>query len=148
MSAVQLPGGVFVEGADAGRLALVRGPILDAWGRIASNAGVAVPSSLFELLDALDEAARRARRPDGSATGSAPVPEVPPTPSPGDDQWVDTAEAARRAGITDRAIRKALKFGRLRGRQVDGKSRWLVDPTDLARFIENRDTTDALEETA
>ena len=48
--------------------------------------------------------------------------------------FLGVEEAAERAGVTPRAIRKACAEGRLAGRQLG--SRWLVDADDLARYAE------------
>jgi excisionase family DNA binding protein len=66
-----------------------------------------------------------------SATGrtTAPEPEVP-------EEWVSTAQAAEHLGITDRAVRLAIKEGRLTATQVDGNHR--ISSEALAHFIAAR----------
>ncbi|MFE5293003.1 helix-turn-helix domain-containing protein [Isoptericola sp. NPDC056618] len=56
-----------------------------------------------------------------SATGSAvdPEPEVPRESS----QWLSTGQAANLLGITDRAVRLAIREGRLVAEQVAGRYR-------------------------
>lgn len=82
------------------------------------------------LLDQLDQAAAHAltsaRRHD-----DAPVPPQGP-PS---DQWIDTAEVARRLGCTPRTAQRLAP--RLDGRKVAGV--WLVDPQALTEHQTRED---------
>jgi excisionase family DNA binding protein len=73
----------------------------------------------YEVLMALHLAALRHR--SGAGTGS--------TMGPGNSRdletWLTTREAARRLGVSDRAIRKWIASGRLAATKRGG--RWLLD---------------------
>jgi excisionase family DNA binding protein len=69
----------------------------------------------------------------GSATGTKVVVTAGP---PGESGLLGTATAARRAGATPRAIRKAISEHRLAATRISG--RWLIRPADLNAYIRNR----------
>lgn len=74
------------------------------------------------LLDQLDQAAAQAL-----ATAQRHDDTPPPTGGPPSDQWIDTAEIARRLGCTIRTAQRLAP--RLDGRRIGGI--WLVDPQAL-----------------
>lgn len=65
-----------------------------------------------------------------SATGS----DVEPTPEAarGSEQWLSTSKAADLLGITDRAVRLAIREGRLEAVQVAG--RWRVSRANVEHY--------------
>lgn len=56
--------------------------------------------------------------PERAADGDAPA------------RWITTVQAAKRLSISDRAVRKRIKAGTLRGRQHGG--RWFVDAKEMS----------------
>lgn len=57
-------------------------------------------------------------------------------PGPAGCPWLSTTEAARRLGITDRAVRKAIAAGRLRAQWVGGVH--ALDPADIEHYRATR----------
>lgn len=84
---------------------------LDSLGRAWSNGwrGEQVPQSSAEV-------------PDVDRSGSEPV------------EWISVEEAAQQMGITDRAVRKRLATGTLRGRKEHGS--WRVDARTVEKIKE------------
>ncbi|WP_370871539.1 helix-turn-helix domain-containing protein [Nocardioides massiliensis] len=65
--------------------------------------------------------------------GSAAGTESDTSPEPGTGcEWLSAGEAAGLAGISDSAIRKAIREGRLPAVQVGGRHR--INREDLAHF--------------
>lgn len=127
------PGAAVVLSArSAAQIALCRRGILATWRDLGG-----VPAGLVEVLDELAEVARAARMDlggsaAGSAAGSATVPTFDHRDAARESSYVTTRIAAERLGVTERAVVKALRAGRLPGRQRGGVgSRWLVDATAL-----------------
>lgn len=65
-------------------------------------------------------------------TRDAPTPEPVGTLT----EAMSTTAAARRIGVTDRAIRKAIAQGRLQAEQVDG--RWCITGADVEHYRATR----------
>lgn len=65
----------------------------------------------------------------GSATGSETAPAPEPVAS---SSWLTTTEAAGLAGVTDRALRKAIADGRLTSTRVSGRHR--ISREDLEHY--------------
>jgi len=55
------------------------------------------------------------------------------SPNVDDNAGLTTAQAARRAGVHERTIRRALTAGTLRGHVV--ANRWRIQPDDLAAWL-------------
>ncbi|WP_090860076.1 helix-turn-helix domain-containing protein [Nocardioides lianchengensis] len=66
----------------------------------------------------------------GSATGTEAATEAEPASE--SDMWLSTVEAADLAGITSRAIRKAIAEGRLASVEVGGRHR--ISREDLEHY--------------
>lgn len=66
----------------------------------------------------------------GSATGTEEA--AKPEPDTESDQWLSTGEAALVAGVTDRAIRKAISDGRLPATDSSGRHR--ISREDLEHY--------------
>ena len=64
-----------------------------------------------------------------SATGSEQAPEPEATTR---SSWLSTTQAAGQLGITDRAVRLAIRQGRLPAEQVDG--RWRISKEDVEHY--------------
>ncbi|WP_157417546.1 helix-turn-helix domain-containing protein [Nocardioides sp. Iso805N] len=79
------------------------------------------------VLEALRVAAMTWR---GSATGTEGAPK--PEPAQDSNQWLSTGEAADLAGVTSRAIRKAIEGGRLQATEIGGRYR--ISREDLEQF--------------
>ena len=75
------------------------------------------------------EAAAFARSQARSAAGSAACPQLTP---------LGCSEASARAGVSSRAVRQASAAGRLPARKHPITGIWLIDPGDLARWMEAR----------
>lgn len=56
--------------------------------------------------------------------------------SPTQPNWIGTTEAARIAGVTDTAIRKAWKAGKLRARELYGRR--LFQRASVERYAAQR----------
>jgi excisionase family DNA binding protein len=65
-----------------------------------------------------------------SACGTVDAPE--PEPVTSSSQWLTTSQAADLAGVTDRAIRKAIAEGRLTATAIDGRHR--ISRDDLEHY--------------
>lgn len=74
-----------------------------------------------------------------TATGTAVAakPEAPTDLN----QWMSTGQAAERLGITDRAVRLAIKENRLKATNLDG--RWRITAEDLQHFTAAKAATAA-----
>lgn len=68
---------------------------------------------------------------------AADTAEVPPGSARNPELMLDVRSAAAAAGVSDRAIRKALASGRLEGVNVDG--RWSVYAASLDRYTAERE---------
>ena len=66
----------------------------------------------------------------GSATGT--TDDTEPEPATESSQWLSTGEAADLAGVTDRAIRKAIAEDRLPATEVGGRYR--ISREDLEHY--------------
>lgn len=76
-----------------------------------------------------------ATEPDpGTNAGAA---EVPPGSARNPEPLMDVRSAAEAAGVSDRAIRKALTSGRLEGVNLDG--RWYVQGASLDAYMAERE---------
>ncbi|QSZ54497.1 hypothetical protein AYX19_16925 [Paenarthrobacter ureafaciens] len=64
-----------------------------------------------------------------TVTGSSQAPEPEVTR---ESKWYSTTEAAERLGITDRAVRLAIKEKRLHATNLDG--RWRITTEDIEHF--------------
>lgn len=99
---------------------------------------------LAEFIDRSDRAeVYRGRMPCPSAGSFVAVArqvlaisQLVPLPEPGhasggpsQARWITTTEAAELLNISDRAVRKRITTGSLRGRQLGG--RWLVDTKEM-----------------
>jgi hypothetical protein len=80
---------------------------------------------LADGLAALEELAGEVRAAEYAPASSSPT--LPQRPGHG---WVSVMEAARRLGLTPRAVRYRLGAGTLRGAR-DRRGRWFVDPSTL-----------------
>lgn len=88
---------------------------------------------LLAVGTAADHWIKRCRSLAGTAAGSATGSVIDRTSELDRSlSQLTTGSAAEQLGITDRAIRKAIRDGRLRATQVDGK--WLIDPEDLKHY--------------
>lgn len=83
-----------------------------------------------QILVALHQVAMSWR---GSALGTRDATQPEPAAS---SQWLTSTQAANIAGVTDRAIRKAIQHGALRASNVDG--RWRISREDLAHYRAGR----------
>ncbi len=90
----------------------------------AHRAGVASDPAVAAGLLALEELDRAVRAADYVKSVS---PTLPQRPGHG---WVTVMEAARRLGLTPRAVRYRIGAGTLRGAR-DRRGRWFVDPSTL-----------------
>lgn len=82
------------------------------------------------LLDQLDQAAAHALESANRHTDAPIPPSGPPS-----DQWIDTAEVARRLGCTPRTAQRLAP--RLDGRKIGGV--WLVDPDTLNEYLDGKE---------
>jgi excisionase family DNA binding protein len=57
------------------------------------------------------------------------------TPTPITD-YISTAEASKRYGLSDSQIRQLLIRGRIRGRKI--ARNWLVEPSSIEAYLANR----------
>ena len=83
------------------------------------------------LLDQLDHATAQALETARRHDDTPDPPQGPPF-----DQWVDTAEAARRLGCTIRTAQRLAP--RLDGRRIGGI--WLIDPQALTEHQNAKET--------
>lgn len=130
--AVPLPGGgVALSGAVCAELAAV----LAVHARTARRNGGAMSSALAEVSGVVSSIAadREARRHRESARAVPPAPSASgpsaldrPTSAPSVSEWITTAEAARRLGVTERQARRLARDGRVRARQ-DDRGTWRLD---------------------
>lgn len=126
-----------VHGAGPDSFALIDGRVA-AW--LERRAGLddfrlksrGVDPQVDESLRALHIVAERFRRGFAPATTDA----TSPVPDASSDQWIATSTAAARLHVTDQAVRKALREGRLKGEQREG--RWWIHVEELAHFKERR----------
>lgn len=72
----------------------------------------------------------------GSANGTAELPKLDDVALPLQDDWQTTKEAGEALDIGQRAIRKAIAAGRLRGRKIGGA--WQVGVCSVAAELERR----------
>lgn len=49
------------------------------------------------------------------------------------DGWITTQEAARRLGVTEQAVRRALAENRLKGEKIGG--RWLIEEKGVSAKV-------------
>lgn len=92
-----------------------------------------IDPSVDEVLQAIRYAAMSWR---GSESGSASGTSLPDSPELAPlsevSSLLDTATAGGLIGISDRAVRKAIRSGRLHGQQIGG--RWMVTREDAERY--------------
>lgn len=118
MSAAGSPPGVLIP---PHRCKAVSQALRAAIGRLESVDRVPAADWVWDLVRDLDRA------------GSAQVPAVDVAPVPPDNEATMTVnDVADRAGVTPRAVRKAIATGRLPARQMRG--RWLIAADDADRY--------------
>lgn len=138
---IPLPGGdlVILTAEEAALLATVR-PREDRWWR--SN-GTTTPQALAELLDGLGSVATGARGTGDGGSGAVGTAEVPAMVASGTadrcSSWPRVTEAARRLGVSDRGVRKAITEGRLRAVR-DREGAYRCDPEALDTYRPRRST--------
>lgn len=132
------PGAVLALTArECGQIALCRKAILDHW---LVQGGV--PSSLLALLDECEAVAREARarvRADAGGSTKGGSVEVPPLVVSADElgaSYLNTAQAAKRLGVSTRRVRELLARNRLSGCQQDGCSAWAITVESVEARLE------------
>ncbi|WGY04324.1 helix-turn-helix domain-containing protein [Nocardioides sp. QY071] len=83
-----------------------------------------------QLSKELEEIRLAAMHWRGSAAGT--TDDTKPEPAAKSDQWLSTGQAAELAGVTSRAIRKAIANGRLPANEIGGQYR--VSREDIEHF--------------
>jgi hypothetical protein len=102
--------------------------------RVAAKVAVAAPTAAVALPSLMNAAGPEARAAViaqvRSAAGSRPALEP---------VLLGASEAARRAGVSDRAIRGACQDRRLTASKSECTGEWRIRVTDLDRWMEERD---------
>lgn len=57
---------------------------------------------------------------------------------PSTQEWLTTSQAAELAGVSDRAMRRWARAGRVNAHRLPGGRRWLIDPASVPKASPSR----------